>query len=131
MLGAAETIRAIATPGHTDGSITYVWNGYAFTGDALFVDGCGRTDFQDGDAGRLYDSVTQRLFALPDETVVFPAHDYHGQQASTIGYERRHNARFAGRSRADFIGLMAHLDLPKPKLMDVAVPANRKLGVRE
>ena len=126
--GDAPPIRVFATPGHTAGSASYLWNGCVFTGDVLFVDGCGRTDFQGGDAGQLYDSVTQKLFSLPDATLVFPAHDYHGHHASTIGHERRHNARLAGRSRAEFIALMAALDLPMPKLIDVAVPANLRLG---
>jgi len=126
--GTYESIAVLATPGHTAGSASYRWRDAVFTGDALFVGGCGRTDFQDGDAGTLYDSVTQQLFTLPDATLVFPAHDYNGQCASTIGHERRHNPRFAGKSRAEFIALMNGLDLPRPKLLDVAVPANRRLG---
>lgn len=126
--GDAPPIRVFATPGHTAGSVSYLWNGCVFTGDALFVDGCGRTDFQGGDAGQLYDSVTQKLFSLPDATLVFPAHDYNGRHASTIGHERQHNARLAGRSRAEFVALMGALNLPKPKLIDVAVSANRRLG---
>jgi glyoxylase-like metal-dependent hydrolase (beta-lactamase superfamily II) len=127
--GNAERVLAIHTPGHTAGSISYLWRGNVFTGDTLLIDGCGRTDFQSGDAGALYDSVHHRLFALPDDTRVFPAHDYHGRVVSTIGYEKRHNARFAGRDRESFKTLMAALDLPRPKLMDVAVPANRQLGM--
>ena len=126
--GDAPPIRVFSTPGHTAASASYLWNGCVFTGDALFIDGCGRTDFQGGDAGRLYDSVTQKLFALPDPTIVFPAHDYQGRQASTIGHERRHNARLAGRTRDEFIALMRGLDLPMPKMIDVAVPANLRLG---
>ncbi len=126
--GRAESIRVIATPGHTGASVSYLWRGNAFTGDALFVDGCGRTDFQDGDAGTLYDAVTQRLFSLPPATRVWPAHDYHGQLVSTIGWEKAHNARFAGRTREAFVALMDGLDLPMPELIDVAVPANRRLG---
>ena len=126
--GDAPPIRVFATPGHTAASASYLWNGCVFTGDALFIDGCGRTDFQGGDAGRLYDSVTQKLFALPDATLVYPAHDYNGRHTSTIGYERAHNARLAGRTREAFIALMHGLDLPMPKLIDVAVPANLRLG---
>jgi sulfur dioxygenase len=126
--GDASPIRVFATPGHTDASASYLWSGCLFTGDALFVEGCGRTDFQSGNAGVLYDSVTQKLFSLPDATLVFPAHDYHGRRASTIGHERRHNARLAGRSREEFVMLMAKLDLPMPKLIDIAVPANLRLG---
>ena len=129
--GDASPIRVFETPGHTNASASYLWNGCLFTGDALFVEGCGRTDFQSGDAGALYDSVTQKLFSLPDATIVFPAHDYHGRHASTIGYERRHNPRLAGRSRQEFVTLMASLDLPMPKLIHVAVPANLRLGAVE
>ena len=99
------------------------------TGDTLLIDGCGRTDFQSGDAGSLYDSVHERLFTLPDETRVWPAHDYHGNTVSTIGWEKQHNARLVGRDRKAFIALMGSLDLPRPKLIDVAVPANRLLGI--
>ena len=127
--GNAERVLAIHTPGHTAGSMSYLWRGNVFTGDTLLIDGCGRTDFQSGDAGALYDSVHRRLFALPDDTRVFPAHDYHGRVVSTIGHEKRHNARFAGRDRESFKTLMATLNLPRPKLIDVAVPANRQLGM--
>ncbi len=124
-----ETIRAIHTPGHTAGSMSYLWRDCAFTGDALFIGGCGRTDLQSGDAGMLYDSVTGRLFTLPDTTRVYPAHDYNGRTVSTIGEEKRGNPRFAGKSRDEFIRLMNALDLPTPRLLDVAVPANRRLGL--
>ena len=129
LFGVAERLVALHTPGHTAGSMSYLWRGNVFTGDALLIDGCGRTDFQGGDAGALYDSIQTRLFALPDITRVFPGHDYRGNAVSTIGWEKRHNARLAHRSRADFIELMAHLNLPRPKMMDVAVPANKNLGV--
>ena len=109
--------------------MSYLWRDAVFTGDCLLIDGCGRTDFQSGDAGALYDSITQRLFALPDETRVFPAHDYQARASSTIGNERRHNPRIAGRSREEFIALMASLQLPPPRMIDVAVPANRNLGL--
>lgn len=127
--GAGETLQAIHTPGHTSGSTSYLWRGNVLTGDTLLIGGCGRTDFQSGDAGSLYDSVHERLFTLPDDTRVWPAHDYHGHTVSTIGYERRHNARLAGRDRTAFIELMRNLNLPKPKLIDVAVPANLLLGI--
>ncbi len=129
MFGRGEMLRALATPGHTAASMSYLWQGCAFTGDALFVDSCGRTDFQEGDAGVLYDSVARKLFTLPDGTRVYPAHDYHGQYVSTIGWERAQNNRFAGRSRDAFVALMAGLELPTPALIDVAVPANRRLGL--
>ena len=127
--GAREHIAVIHTPGHTAGSMCYLWRGNLFSGDTLLVDGCGRTDFQGGSASALYDSVTGKLFALDDATRVWPGHDYKGQSVSSIGWEKRHNARLAGRSRADFVALMAALDLPRPKMIDVAVPANRKLGL--
>lgn len=123
------SIRAIATPGHTDSHMAYRVNDtHLLTGDALFIRGCGRTDFQSGDAGTLYDSVTQRLFTLPDDTLVYPAHDYRGHTVSTIGEEKQWNPRFAGRSRDDFIQFMATLDLPNPKKLMEAVPANERCG---
>jgi len=127
--GAAEEILAIYTPGHTSGSTCYLWRGNVLTGDTLLIEGCGRTDFQSGDAGSLFDSVHERLFTLPDDTRVWPAHDYRGNTVSTIGYEKRHNPRLANRDRASFIELMGKLQLPKPKLIDIAVPANRALGI--
>jgi len=129
LFGVAEQLRALHTPGHTAGSMSFAWRGNVFTGDALLIDGCGRTDFQGGDAGALYDSIHTKLFTLPDITRVYPGHDYRGNAVSTIGWEKRHNARLANRSRTDFIDLMAHLNLPRPKMMDVAVPANKTLGV--
>jgi glyoxylase-like metal-dependent hydrolase (beta-lactamase superfamily II) len=121
-------ITALATPGHTDDGLSYLIPGAVFTGDTLLVRGCGRADFQNGDAGQLYDSITRTLFALPDDTVVYPGHDYKGQTVSTIGEERRWNPRVAGRDRAQFIALMADLHLPPPRKIDVAVPANRACG---
>jgi glyoxylase-like metal-dependent hydrolase (beta-lactamase superfamily II) len=127
--GAGEVLQAIHTPGHTSGSTSYRWRGNVLTGDTLLIEGCGRTDFQSGDAGSLYDSVLERLFALPDDTRVWPAHDYRGNTVSTIGYEKRNNPRLAGRDRTSFIELMNNLQLPKPKMIDIAVPANRMLGM--
>lgn len=124
-----ELIRAVHTPGHTAGSMSYLWRDRAFTGDTLLIGGCGRTDFQDGDAGALYDSITGRLFTLPGETIVCPGHDYHGRTVSTIDEERRSNARLAGSSRADFILLMQALQLPKPRAIEANVAANRRLGL--
>jgi glyoxylase-like metal-dependent hydrolase (beta-lactamase superfamily II) len=121
----------IATPGHTTGSVTYLWKDKIFTGDALLINGCGRTDFQGGDAGTLYDSITQRLFTLTDETLVYPGHDYQGRRVSCIGQEKTINMRLAGKTREEFIGIMQQLNLPKPKMIDIAVPANRKCGVDE
>lgn len=127
--GAGEEIRILHTPGHTAGSMSYIWRGNVFTGDTLLIDGCGRTDFQSGSADALYDSVTGKLFTLPDDTRMWPGHDYKGQAVSTIGWEKRHNARLSKRSRQDFVRLMDELKLPKPKLIDVAVPANQNLGL--
>jgi sulfur dioxygenase len=127
--GDGETIAVLHTPGHTAGSMSYVWRGNVFTGDTLLIDGCGRTDFQGGSAAALYDSITHKLFALPDATRVWPGHDYKGQSVSTIGWEKVHNARVAGRARDDFVALMDGLNLPMPKMIDVAVPANRNLGL--
>lgn len=122
-------IRAISTNGHTDSHMAYLVNGtHVLTGDALFIRGCGRTDFQSGDAGVLYDRVTQHLFTLPDETLVYPAHDYKGQTVSTIGEEKQLNPRFFGRSRDEFITFMDSLDLPNPKKIMEAVPANERCG---
>jgi glyoxylase-like metal-dependent hydrolase (beta-lactamase superfamily II) len=127
--GDSEQIAVLHTPGHTAGSMSYIWRDNVFTGDTLLIDGCGRTDFQSGSAEALYDSVTRKLFVLPDDMRVWPGHDYKGQSVSSIGWEKRHNARLANRSRDDFVTLMNALNLPRPRLMDVAVPANRNLGM--
>lgn len=127
--GAHDQITVLHTPGHTAGSVSYLWRDNLFTGDTLLIDGCGRTDFQSGSAQALYDSVTSKLFTLPDATRVWPGHDYKGQSVSTIGWEKRHNARLANRSKDDFCALMATLNLPKPRLIDIAVPANQNLGL--
>ncbi|MGA9525727.1 MAG: MBL fold metallo-hydrolase [Myxococcaceae bacterium] len=122
------SFRVLATPGHTDDSVSYLLGDRVFTGDALLVRTVGRTDFQNGDAGQLYDSVTKVLFALPEETRVYPGHDYKGHAVTTIREEMRHNVRIAGRTRDAFIALMNGLDLPAPRRLDVAVPANRACG---
>jgi glyoxylase-like metal-dependent hydrolase (beta-lactamase superfamily II) len=127
--GDGETIEVLHTPGHTAGSMSYVWRGNVFTGDTLLIDGCGRTDFQSGSAEALYDSVMNKLFTLADDTRLWPGHDYKGQSVSTIGWEKRHNARLANRSREQFVTLMGELNLPRPRLIDVAVPANQNLGL--
>ncbi|HSK02104.1 MAG TPA: MBL fold metallo-hydrolase [Kofleriaceae bacterium] len=121
-------ITAIATPGHTDDGLSYLVPGAVFTGDTLLIRGCGRSDFQNGDAAQLHDSITRKLFALPDDTLVYPGHDYRGHTVSTIGEERRHNPRVAGRDRAQFVELMAGLHLPPPAKLAEAVPANRACG---
>ncbi len=123
------TIQAIATLGHTDSHMAYLVNGdRVLTGDALLIRGCGRTDFQSGDAGALFDSITQRLFALPDETLVYPGHDYRGQMVSTIGEEKRWNPRVVRRTKEQFIEFMDNLNLPDPKKIMEAVPANERCG---
>lgn len=127
--GNNEQIVVLHTPGHTAGSTSYLWRGNVFSGDTLLINGCGRTDFQSGSAEALYESVTNKLFVLPDDTRVWPGHDYQGQCVSTIGWEKRHNARLSKRSKDDFVKLMSALELPKPALIDVAVPANQTLGL--
>lgn len=123
-------LRAMYTPGHTDESFSFVLGDdeAVFTGDVLLIRGSGRTDFQGGDAGKSYDSITERLFTLPDSTTVYPGHDYKGWMASSIGEEKRFNPRLAGKSRDEYIDIMKNLNLPNPKLMDIAVPANLACG---
>jgi glyoxylase-like metal-dependent hydrolase (beta-lactamase superfamily II) len=127
--GEGEEVLVLHTPGHTAGSVSYVWRGNVFTGDTLLIDGCGRTDFQSGSSEALYDSVVGKLFALPEATRMWPGHDYKGQSVSTIGWQKRNNARLSNRSKNEFAELMAGLNLPKPKLIDIAVPANQNLGL--
>ncbi len=125
-----EEIRALHTPGHTAGSTCFLWRDQIFTGDTLLINGCGRTDFQSGSAEALYRSITQVLFALPDATTVWPGHDYQGRTHTTIGAEKVGNSRVAGKSLAEFIAIMDALDLPRPKRIDEAVPANLSSGLR-
>ncbi|MGB8856567.1 MAG: MBL fold metallo-hydrolase [Burkholderiales bacterium] len=123
-----ETIKAIATPGHTPGSMSYLWRERALTGDTLLIGGCGRADFQNGDAHALFRSITQKLFTLPDDTLVYPGHDYHGRRVSNILEEKQTNPRLAGKTEAEFVAIMANLNLPKPVRIDEAVPANKAGG---
>lgn len=125
----AHSLEVLATPGHTDDSLSFRVGNKVFTGDALLIRGSGRTDFQNGDAGQLYDSITRVLFSLPDETEVWPGHDYAGFTMSTIGEEKRHNPRLAGRSREWFVNFNAARKLAPPKRIGVAVPANRACGL--
>ncbi len=119
------------TPGHTDDSYSYRMADRVFTGDTLLIRGTGRTDFQNGSARAQYDSIFNRLLKLPEETMVFPAHDYKGDTVSTIGEERRYNPRLQVASVDEYIELMGNLNLPNPKLMDVVVPANMKIGLHQ
>lgn len=126
-------IQPLYTPGHTSDHHAYLVEseglGRIFTGDALLIDGCGRTDFQEGDAATLYRSVHEKLFTLADETLVYPGHDYQQRRVSSIGQERDRNQRLGGGKTLDeFVAIMAGLNLPRPKKMDVAVPANRGCG---
>lgn len=127
----ARHLAVRATPGHTAGCLTFVLDdrSMAFTGDCLLIRGCGRTDFQGGDAGVLYRSVHDQVFSLPDDCLLYPAHDYRGLTASSVAEERRFNPRLGGElSQSDFAGYMANLGLPHPKQIDIAVPANLKCG---
>ncbi len=126
-----RSLEVRATPGHTSGCLTYVLDdrSMAFTGDALLIRGCGRTDFQEGDARRLFASVRGRIFSLPEDCTIYPAHDYKGLTASSVGEEKMYNPRLAETiGEGDFVGYMTNLGLPHPKLMDVAVPANMQCG---
>jgi glyoxylase-like metal-dependent hydrolase (beta-lactamase superfamily II)/rhodanese-related sulfurtransferase len=125
-----ETLKVLHTPGHTSGSMSFLWRDHLFSGDTLLINGCGRTDFQSGSAADMYHSLTQILFALPDATTVWPGHDYQGRTHSSIGHERAHNARVAGKSLQEFTAIMDALNLPKPKRIDEAVPANLTSGMR-
>lgn len=118
------------TPGHTDDSYSFLWGGQVFTGDTLLIRGTGRTDFQNGDPRDSYNSIFNKLLKLPDETLVYPAHDYKGDTVSTIGKERAHNPRLQVSSVDEYVEIMENLDLPNPKMMDQAVPANLQIGFK-
>ena len=119
------------TPGHTDDSYSYLLGDRVFTGDTLLIRGTGRTDFQNGDPRAQYDSIFNKLMKLPDETLVYPAHDYKGETVSTIGEEKSFNPRLKVKSIDEYVDLMNNLNLPNPKMMDVAVPANIHVGLRQ
>jgi sulfur dioxygenase len=124
------TLQPIHTPGHTDGHLAYFLNDRVFTGDALLIEGCGRTDFQNGDAEALYKSVREHLFSLSGETLVYPAHDYQERFVSSIAQEKKRNPRLGGdKTVEEFKVIMANLDLPYPKFIDYAVPGNKQCGV--
>ncbi|MFC5510313.1 MBL fold metallo-hydrolase [Massilia jejuensis] len=123
-------LQPLHTPGHTDGHFSYLLGERVFTGDALLIEGCGRTDFQNGDTDTLYRSVTEKLFALPDETLVYPAHDYKERFVSSIAQEKLRNPRLGkGKTLEEFREIMAGLKLPYPTFIDYAVPGNRQCGV--
>jgi sulfur dioxygenase len=119
------------TPGHTDDSYSFVLGDRVFTGDTLLIRGTGRTDFQNGDPRAQYDSIFNKLLKLPDETLIYPAHDYKGDTVSTIGEEKLFNPRLKVKSADEYADLMNNLKLPNPKMMDVAVPANMHVGLRQ
>ncbi|WP_447602671.1 MBL fold metallo-hydrolase [Nitrospira sp. Nam80] len=126
---ADTALKALATPGHTDGCTCYVLPGAVFTGDTLFIRGNGRTDFQGGSPEKLFDSVRNKLFALPDDTVVYPGHDYHGRVSSTIGEEKRFNERLnLSIDKDTFVEMMKKRKMPRPAKMDIALPANMRAG---
>lgn len=125
-------LQVIYTPGHTDDSFCFYLmvqeQGYLFSGDTLLIGGTGRTDFQNGDAGKLYDSLHSKILKLPDDTIVYPGHDYKGQTHSTLSRERMHNMRIKVDHKTDFIALMNNLNLPHPKRINEAVPSNLSCG---
>ncbi len=132
----AYSLEARSTPGHTNGCMTFVVKDagqtLAFTGDALFIRGCGRTDFQQGDSATLRRSVYSEIFSLPDDTIVYPGHDYRGHTASTVGEEKSHNPRLGTQISEDgFVQIMADLKLGHPKRIHEALPANLACGVKE
>ena len=119
-------LKVMYTPGHTDCSYSYLMNDRVFTGDTLLINGTGRTDFQNGNARQQYDSIFNKLLKLPENTIVYPAHDYNGKKHSTIGSERKNNPRLQVNSVDQYVEIMNNLKLANPKMMDVAVPANLK-----
>mgnify|MGYP001182777190 FL=1 len=119
-------LKAIYTPGHTDCSYSYLMNDRVFTGDTLLINGTGRTDFQSGSPYDAYDSLFNKLLKLPEKTLVFPAHDYNGKKNSTIGNEKNNNPRLQVNSKDEYAEIMNNLNLPDPKMLNIAVPANLK-----
>jgi sulfur dioxygenase len=128
-LGSIQ-IDPIHTPGHTDSHFAYRFNDKVFTGDALLIDGCGRTDFQNGDADALYRSVTEKLFTLPEDYLIYPGHDYNDRRVSNVAQEKTRNPRLGNaKSLDEFREIMANLNLDYPKFIDFAVPGNRQCGI--
>jgi len=124
-----QRLRVLHTPGHTDTDVCYLAGDFILTGDTLLIRGSGRTDFQSGDPGLAYDSITRKILTLPDETRVYPGHDYHGFTQSTVGEERAFNPRLHDRAREAYIHTMQSMQLPKPRLIDRAVPGNLGCGL--
>jgi len=125
------SLQALYTPGHTDDSYSFLMGDRVFTGDTLLIRGTGRTDFQNGNAHAQYDSIFNKLLKLPEDTLVYPAHDYKGDLVSTIGEEKRFNPRLNVKSVDEYVDLMNNLKLPNPKMMDIAVPANMHVGLHQ
>ena len=123
-------LKALYTPGHTDDSYSFLMNDRVFTGDTLLIKGTGRTDFQNGDPYDAYNSIFERLLKLPEETLIYPAHDYKGENVSTIGEEKKFNPRLQVSSADEYAKIMNNLNLSNPKMMDVALPANKNLGFK-
>jgi sulfur dioxygenase len=125
-----HSLKAIMTPGHTNSCMTFYCEGMLFTGDVLFIRGTGRTDFQQGDSRRMYESITKKIFTYPDETKIYPGHDYKGMSYSTVALEKKFNPRVGnGKTEEEFVKIMSELKLANPKKIDVAVPANLKCGM--
>ena len=124
------TLQALETPGHTNSCMSFLIDGIIFTGDLLLIRGTGRTDFQQGDAKKMYESITEKIFSLPSNTKIYPGHDYKGFTYSTVEWEKKFNSRIgANRSLAEFVQIMSELKLAPPKKIDVAVPANLQCGI--
>ncbi len=122
-------LKVLATPGHTNTCMSFALNDRVFTGDTLLIDGNGRTDFQDGSSEKLFHSIKEKLYTLPDSVIVFPGHDYKGRKSTTIGQEKLTNNRInQERTLSDFVQIMNNLKLPMPKKIDIAIPANLKCG---
>ena len=122
------TIKALYTPGHTSDSFSFLTNNYLFSGDTLLINGTGRTDFQNGSAKDAYNSIFNRLLKLPEETLLYPAHDYNGKKFSSIGNEKRFNPRLQVNNEYEYVEIMKNLNLPKPKMIDINITSNIKLG---
>ena len=121
-------IKAMYTPGHTSDSYSFLMNKYLFSGDTLLINGTGRTDFQNGSSKDAYNSIFNRLLKLPEDTILYPGHDYNGKESSTIGNEKKFNPRLQVNNVNEYVELMSNLNLAKPKLIDINVSRNIKLG---